>query len=175
MLSDFDLIRSPGKKWDTYLLQLTTLFRLTEKFSYKRTFARALYDVDCILDKLANHAAIARLAIQVLAITNAEFRDLISQSVRTLQACLTTSIVIDVAASTVNVGAAFGVVRKFPFDVDVLVDEVSQDLTQIVVPYRDVLFLVLKASLRSTFLRTSLDSAPLFDWIMGGGERVELA
>jgi hypothetical protein len=62
--------------------------------------------------------------------------------------------------------------------VDVLVDETSQDISslgQIVVPYKDVLFLVLKASLRSTFLKTSMDSAPLFDWIMRAGETIELA
>jgi hypothetical protein len=178
ILADFDVIRSPGKKWESHFLHLTSLFRLTQTFSYKRTFARALYDVDCILHDLAKHAPIARLAVQVLAITNPEFRDLISQSVRTLRACLTTSLVVNISASAVYVSAAFGVVKQFPIDVDVLVDEASQDISslgQIVVPYKDVLFLVLKASLRSTFLKTSLDSAPLFDWIMRAGETIELA
>ena len=177
MLADFDELRSPGRTWDACLSHLNTLFRLTENYSYKRTFARALYDVDCILQELTNHAPFAQLVIQVLAVTNPEFRDLISQSIRTLEACLPTSIVVDAKASTVNVGAAFGLIRKFPVDVDVLVDDEPEDIAglgSIVIPYRDVLVLCLKASLRSTFLKTSLDSTPLFDWLMGGEEVLDV-
>jgi hypothetical protein len=37
------------------------------------------------------------------------------------------------------------------------------------IPYVDVLLMVLKACLRSTFLETSLDSTPLFDAVFKPG------
>jgi hypothetical protein len=130
-----------------------------------------------LLQDLTSHLPFAQLAIQVMFITSPEFRDLISQSIRNLQACLPTSVVVDAVASTVGIGAAFGVVRQFPVDVDALVSDEPQNIArlgQIVVPYRDVLVFCLKASLRSTFLKTSLNSAPLFGWLMGGEEVLEV-
>jgi hypothetical protein len=67
--------------------------------------------------------------------------------------------------STVNVNTSFGVVQKFPIDLESLVarpDEVDTTAKH-VLSYPMVILLMLKGCLRSAFLDTSLDSLPLFN------------
>jgi hypothetical protein len=63
--------------------------------------------------------------------------------------------------------ALFGVVQQFPFDMDSIIDEqlpLDQRL-EIEVPYNHLLLIVLKATVRSAVLMTSLDSFPLLEQV----------
>jgi hypothetical protein len=155
---------------------LATLFRMTERYAYSREFASTLYELDCCLSELIGPDTPTHLFVQVITTTSPEFRDIISQSLRDLEICLYSNIVFDWESKTLAVGTVLGVIKKFPVDVDVLVDNLgtSQTTGQVELSYDTVLFVMLKACLRSTFLKTSLDSAPLFKSFLGSQEDLEM-
>jgi hypothetical protein len=164
--------RMPRRQMDDdFLPTLKKLLLLTSNYSYTRLFASVLYDLDCALVTTVDREPDVYLFIQVLAMTSPEFRDLISQSLRDLEACLDSSLSFDAAPATISTYTIMGARKVFPMDSDVLVDDPRGFVRSgtIQVPYVDVLLLVLKACLRSTFLETSLDSTPLFDAVFKPG------
>jgi len=140
---------------------------MTSNYSYTRQFASVLYDLDRSLESTVSRNPDVHLFVQVLVITSPEFRDLISHSLRELAACLDmeSSVHFDAARATMCTWTIMGALKEFPIHLDILLDDPRgfprSGLTK--VSYVDVLFLVLKACLRSAFLETSLDSTPLFD------------
>ncbi|KAM0689341.1 hypothetical protein Q7P36_011418 [Cladosporium allicinum] len=156
---------------DSFLPNLKKLSRLMGRRSSSRMFASVLYDLDCALVTTVSSEPDIHFLVQVLAITSPEFRDLVNQSLRDLEACLDRSITFDAAHVEFYTTATMGALKVFPMDLDVLLDDPRafprSGTTQI--PYVDVLFLVLKACLRSAFLETSLDSKPLFDAVFKPG------
>jgi hypothetical protein len=164
--------RMPRRQMDDdFLPTLKKLLLLTSNYSYTRLFASVLYDLDCALVTTVDHEPDVYLFIQVLAMTSPEFRDLISQSLRDLEACLDSNLSFDAAPATISTYTIMGARKVFPLDLDVLLDDPRASIRSgtIQVPYVDVLLLVLKACLRSTFLETSLDSTPLFDAVFKPG------
>jgi hypothetical protein len=160
-----------GQMDDDLLPTMKKLLLMTSNYSYTRLFASVLYDLDCALVTTVDREPDVNLFIQVLAMTSPEFRDLISQSLRDLEACLDSSLSFDAAPATISTYTIMGARKVFPLDLDVLVDDPRGFVRSgtIQVPYVDVLLLVLKACLRSTFLETSLDSTPLFDAVFKPG------
>ena len=164
--------RMPRGQMDVnFLPTLKKLLLMTSNYSYTRLFASVLYDLDYTLVTTVDREPDIHLFIQVLAMTSAEFRDLISQSLRDLEACLDSNLSFDAAPATISTYTIMGARKVFPLDLDVLVDDPHAFIRSgtIQVPYVDVLLLVLKACLRSTFLETSLDSTPLFDAVFKPG------
>ena len=160
-----------GQVDDDFLPTLKKLLLMTSNYSYTRLFASVLYDLDYALVTTVEREPDVYLFIQVLAMTSPEFRDLISQSLRDLEACLDSSLSFDAAPATISTYTIMGARKVFPLDLDVLLDDPRafprSGATQI--PYVDVLLMVLKACLRSTFLETSLDSTLLFDAVFKPG------
>jgi hypothetical protein len=178
LIVHFDLIKPLIPHWeldDTILPNLVKLFRMTSDYSYSRNFASALYDLDNALIETVNRDPDVHLFVQVLTVTSPEFRSLISQSLRDPEACLPGKITFDAETATIAIGTVMGAVKRLPIDLDVLLDNpqrfVRSEVTEL--RYVEVLLLLLKACLRSTFLKTSLDSTPLFDDVLRSGDFFE--
>lgn len=174
LVRHFDKLKArmpQGQVDDDFLPTLKKLLLMTSNYSYARLFASVLYDLDYALVTTVEREPDVYLFTQVLAMTSPEFRYLISQSLRDLEACLDSSLSFDAAPATISTYTTMGARKVFPLDLDVLLDDPRafprSGTTQI--PYVDVLLMVLKACLRSTFLETSLDSTPLFDAVFKPG------
>lgn len=148
------------------------MLRCITPFKYTRTFAAILLRLDEALKEACTEDPMVQMVVQVITQTNAEFRDLTSQSVRNIKECLSLTVTLDMTSSTLNVVSAMGMVQKFPVDIDVLfTNPTAIDRSKdIVIPYKSVLLLVTKATLKSAYLETCLDSEPLFSCVMGMDE-----
>lgn len=153
---------------ETLSKQMMSMWRCTETFQYSRTFSHNLYALDQTLDTLTGGNELVRVAVQALVLTNTEFREIVGQSIRRIEECAGLIIKLDLVTSTINIPTVFGIVQKFPIEISVLLDEPLsvQGQGHFDIGYTELLMLVLKASLRSAFLETSLDSLPLFKKVM---------
>lgn len=144
--------------------------------TYRRVFAAAIYELDCKLDRLAEEPHDIRTLVQVAVVTSPEIRDIVSQSIRNLESCLPVKIVLDKSAATLNLVTVLGLTKRFPLEVDVLLEspQAFRKEQQAELPYIQFLLLVLKASLKSLFMRTSLDSGPLFAEVLRSDEVLEM-
>jgi hypothetical protein len=155
---------------------MSRLYKAIGKYSYTRNYASTVYELDRALQEHVKCSDWASLFVQVLALTSPEFRDLINQSLRNIKECMKAEITVDIAdvTASVNVPAAFGIIQRFPIDIDVLMEraDITSIVGQHVLSYPIILLLFLKAVLRSAFLRTSLDSMPLWDVVLSAEEVV---
>jgi hypothetical protein len=164
---NMDLFGLDDRYKDDFATSMRRLLHYIKGDKSKRTLASALYDVDTALEKLIAESDNISMILQILTITNAEFRENIGQSVRRFEECRRATITVDTAGSMVRMLAFFGVMQQFPFDMDSIVDEqlpLDQRL-EVEVPYSHLLLIVLKATVRSAVLMTSLDSFPLLEQV----------
>jgi hypothetical protein len=145
---------------------IETIYVRTDKMKRTRPYYEAIYDLDAALATRLHSDPRVNDAIGVLMLTNEEFRDLIAQSARHIEESINTSIVLDVANSTLNVPAVMGFVQRFPVELALLHPGLPTDDGPITITYCEVMFAALKACVRSTFLGTSLDSLPLFRTVL---------
>jgi hypothetical protein len=164
---NIDLFDVDDQNKDGFTTSMRRLLHYIKGDKSKRTLASALYDVDTALGKLIPESDTISMILQILTMTNAEFRDNVGQSVRRFEECRQATVTVDTAGSMVRMVALFGVVQQFPFDMDSVVDEqlpLDQRL-EVQVPYSHLLLIVLKATVRSAVLMTSLDSFPLLEQV----------
>jgi hypothetical protein len=164
---NIDLFDVDDQYKDDFATSMRRLLHYIKGDKSKRTLASALYDVDTVLGKLIPESDTISMILQILTIANAEFRENIGQSVRRFEECRRATITVDTASSMVRMVALFGVVQQFPFDMDSIVDEqlpLDQRLA-VEVSYSHLLLIVLKATVRSAVLMTSLDSFPLLEQV----------
>lgn len=156
---------------------MVALRQRLEQSEYTRALASAVYELDGVLADIIEVEETAALFVKVLAITNKELRDLMMQSLRHLLDCLNSTVTVDMAAATVKFATLFGVVQKFYIDFDAVVEKPANvdRSRQIDIPYVQVLLLVLRAALRSTFLKTSLSSEPLYVTILSMSDIIQKA
>lgn len=152
-------------------IAMQSMWACVSKSENNRVFCSTLYTLDQALSKVRKGDEVANLAIQALTLTNAEFRDLITQTLRRIDEGLHSSMSLDLKKSTIDIITVMGLVQHFAVDLDVLVSKPAKD-GQLVIPYTRVMLLVLQASLRSTVLETSMDSLPLFQQVLGLTETV---
>jgi hypothetical protein len=166
-IMNLDLFDVDDRYKDDFATSMRRLLHYIKGDKSKRTLASALYDVDTILGKLIPESDNISMILQILTLTNAESRENIGQSVRRFEECRRATITVDTVGSMVRMLAFFGVVQQFPFDMDSIVDEqlpLDQRL-EVEVPYSHLLLIVLKATVRSAVLMTSLDSFPLLEQV----------
>ena len=96
------------------------------------------------------------MVVGVLRMTNSEFRHLMSQSVRHMQDLVNQTIDFDLGAQSVNLRIVLGIVQQFPVDLTSLFRGYQPEQRVVAVSYTNLMMVVLKASLRSAFLKTSL-------------------
>ena len=156
---------------------LSLLLCLMEDKSYNRRVAISIYELDQLLITISKQDRQVRQFLQVVTITSPEIRDVVRQSVRNLTSCMDTTITFDAQTATVNVGTYLGLVKKFPVDIDVLVEGPStyNRSGKVEIPYAEVLLMVLDACVKSLFFATSVDSAPLCQEVMGSSEVLRVA
>lgn len=176
LIANFNILESHHAFPRGFKDLLSNLLNMISHKSYSRKFANALYVLDCALEGFTNQVTDGILPVQVVLVTSPEFRDLIRQSMDNLEACLPQVIVLDRKEATLDVISVLGTVKKFPLELDVLVDDPQayRNAGQVDLPYADVLLIVLKASLKSTFIRTSLESEPLFAEALGSKDEFEV-
>lgn len=145
--------------------------------SYGRRLSISLAELSDLLTGIFKQNEDIRRFLEVITIVSPEFRDLIRQSIRNIGSCINTSITFDAATATVNVGSCLGLIKKFPIDVDVLVEN-PQKLDrsgQVEVPYAEAVLIILGACVKSLFLKTSVDSAPLCQEVLWSAESSKVA
>lgn len=163
-----DRLHLPDGTRQELLKALTLLWRHTENFEYSRSFSLHIWALDKLLDDCINNDELVKTSVQIITLTSPEFRDIISQSVRMLDECINSKIHLNLDDATLNVPAVFGIVKKFPVDRGLLVESAGRALPPGVleIDYTVLILLALKATIRSSFLETSLDSTPLFEKVM---------
>ncbi|KAK5677115.1 hypothetical protein LTS10_010304 [Elasticomyces elasticus] len=97
---------------------MLAMWRHTRDFEYTRTFSIVICLLDQILELCTTASKQAQRAIQILAIINPEFRDIISSSAQRIAECIGSNTLIDYDAGTVNVPTFMGVLLKFPMHLD---------------------------------------------------------
>jgi hypothetical protein len=176
LLFDLELFGLEDSVQTALMERISRLYKAVGKYSYTRNYASTVYELDKALQENIKCLDWESLFVQVVALTSSEFRDLINQSLRNIKDCVKSQITIDVSdvTASVNVPAAFGMIQRFPIDTDVLMEraDIPSIVGQHVLSYPTVLLLFLKAVVRSTFLRTSLDSMPLWDVVLSAEEVV---
>jgi hypothetical protein len=150
----------------TLLTALEKMMTLTLRVEYSRAMSAAIFELDQALHNLAHPNPKVDIIIGVLMITNAEFRSMIAQSARHLDISINSGVDVDFGAGSLNIQAVFGIMQPFPFDLDVLFPNEIVEHNIVRVKYSAVILSALKASLRSAFLVTSMDSLPLFELVM---------
>lgn len=105
-------------------------------------------------------------AIGVLAITNEEFRDLINMSIRRIPQSINQTVRLNMNNPALIMRTVLGVQQRFPVDLSALFPNYTASQGAVEISFTDLILIVLKASLRSVFLKTSMDPLPLFDQVM---------
>ncbi|KAK5739645.1 hypothetical protein LTR17_005129 [Elasticomyces elasticus] len=128
------------------------MWKGTKDFEYTREFSAEINLPDKCLAGCITASIQVQRAIQILAIINPEFRDIICSSAQRIADCIHSNTLIDYVAGTVNVRTFMGIMQKFPMHLVQLADEPPRAglPSNVTVTYPDTLLLVLKASVRGT-------------------------
>lgn len=140
-------------------------FRL-QRSEYTRYFATAIYELDEILERvLLPTDGKIKHGIGVLVLCHEEIRHLITLAVRRITHSLSGSVQIDLESPALVMTAVLGSEQRFPIDMQALFPEFRHEQQRLDVTFTTLLLVTLKACLRSSFLKTSLDSLPLMECI----------
>ncbi|KAJ9602905.1 hypothetical protein H2200_012685 [Cladophialophora chaetospira] len=132
-------------------------------FRSSRAYFRDLHEMDTILASLLATDERVNAAIGVVTLTNNEFRDIMSQTVRLIPESKDATIELTLGTpATLNVPTVMGAVQRFVVDLGALFPSTPVGAGTVSIKYAHVVFAVLKACLRSAMIETSLDSSPLF-------------
>lgn len=157
------------------LAALHQMYLRTLQYDKTRVMSRSIFNLDhALLTSLHDNLKV-NLAIGILVLTNPEFRSMITQSARHIEAAAQSSIALNLRESRIEVSSVFGIPQIFPIDFEVLCPgEVLPDEV-VAIPYVNLIMAALKATLRSTFLNTSVNSLPLFSKVMAADELIYFA
>ena len=167
----FDHLQIPPESKQSLQDAMKALLKHMQKFEYSRSFMTAIHETDEALRRVLPPNEKVVVGIGVLTFSNQEFRDLINLSVRRLPQSIQQSVQIDLTNPALVVKAVFGAEQRFPIDLAALFPEHSTSTATdtmsgpnaVGVSFTHLVLIVLKASLRSAFLKTSLNSLPLFE------------
>ena len=144
---------------------LSSLRRDLQKYRIQptRKYWKRLVALDTELESLGQRDGhkIVELMIGVLMITNEEFQTLLYQSLRHLQGAASSTITVNLAAGTIIVPSAFGVLQTFYIDLDKIDPGGARNSEAFTVTYTTVILAATKACLRSTMLRNCFDASTL--------------
>lgn len=157
------------------LAALQQMYLRTIRYDKTRLNSRSIFNLDSALQDSLHANPKVNLAVGVLVITNAEFRAMITQSARHIDAAARSSIDLNFSQSRIEVSSYFGIPQYFPIDFHVLCHGEVLPEQPIEIPFNVLLMAALKAILRSTFLNTSLNSLPLFKKVMAADELIYFA
>ena len=147
------------------LNNLSSLHRNLQKYRIQptRKYWKRLVALDTELESLGQRddRKIVELMIGVLMITNEEFQTLLYQSLRHLQGAASSTITVNLAAATITVPSAFGVLQTFHIDLDRIDPGGARNAEAFTVTYTAVILAATKACLRSTMLRDCFDASTL--------------
>ncbi|KAM0802739.1 hypothetical protein BDR22DRAFT_819417 [Usnea florida] len=135
----------------------------TYRIQPTRKYWKRLVALDTELESLGQRDGrkLVELMIGVLMITNEEFQTLLYQSLRHLQGAASSTVTVDLAAATITVPSAFGVVQTFRIDLDRIDHGGARNSEAFTVRYTTVILAATKACLRSTMLRDCFDASAL--------------
>ena len=169
-----DVFNLPEDKRGTLLAILQQIFSRVIKFDYNCAFSVTVCQLDkCLQDILPQDKMIIN-AVGVFTITNNEFRDLMSQLIRHIKIQLTRQWTLTWQHHQLILKVVLGVVQKSPVDGVYLFPNFMPEQRTIPISYTDLMMTVLKASLRSACLKTSLKSLSLFERVMDMDEILQI-
>lgn len=175
MISAFDQLKIPNEIKESLLGLLNDLLDRCLNFKPYRSYFRTVFALDTVLEALVDPRPRVTNSIGVLMITSAEFRDIVARLARMITEASDKSITFDMGpVGMLCIPSLLGVVQKFPVDIGALYPGQTIAVEAIQVSYSQMMFAALKACLRSVFLETCLDSAPLFEAFLGMGDEVQI-
>lgn len=162
----FDKLTIPEASRKSLLAAMEEMIRRTYKFQYSRAFMDSIYEIDIALQRVLLLDKKVINAVGVLAISNEEFRDLITMSIRRIPQSIDQTVQLDLHNPAIVIKAVLGAEQRFPVDLPELFPNFVASQRSIDISFTHLVLIVLKASVRSAFLKTSLDSSPLFERVM---------
>ena len=131
---------------------LSSLHRNLQKHRIQptRKYWKRLVALDAELESLGQRDGhrIVEFIIGVLMITNEEFQALLYQSLRHLQEAASSTITVNLAAATITIPSAFGVLQTFHIDLDRIDPGGMRNSDAFTVTYTVVILAAMKACLR---------------------------
>lgn len=152
---------------------LGTVHTRLEAGASARLFTAA-QDLDTILGELGSRGDQTYIGqiIGILAITNSEFRDLVYDSLRSLQETASSTISLDMPSATLKVPKAFGVMQHFYVDWQEMFPEEVRNHETLSVSYTQIVLATTQSLVKCEMLRCCPDSKPLIDTVMKLGDVV---
>lgn len=166
MINNFAVLRIPEASRKNLLAAMNEMFRLTHEFQYTRAFMDTIYELDTLLQHALPLDEKILDAIGVLTISSEEFRDLINMSIRRIPQSIDQTVQLDLDHPALIMRTVLGAEQRFPVDLSALCPNHVASQSALDISFSNLILIVLKASLRSAFLKTSLDSLPLFEQVM---------
>lgn len=122
-----------------------------------------LLALDKVLQSLQHDARDIQYTIEILTLTNEEFRTLVYQSARYLEVSSQTQTELDPRTGTLRVPSAFGVVQVFEIDVSIFEHIPGLALSQnpTTLAHSQILLGALRAYVRSRMLSLCIDAQPV--------------
>ena len=106
-------------------------------------------------------------------LTSAEFRSLITQGARHIAISANSDYdLVFQPAPSLAIPSVMGATQHFPLDLEYLFPKIDLNIPTRKVKYQEIMFVALKACLRSAVMETSLDSGHLFDAFVNMSETV---
>lgn len=169
IIRHFSDLRIPDASRSSLLTVMQEVYRRMYNYQYSRGFMDTIYEMDTALQ----HALLPLDekvidAIGVLTISNPEFRDLITLAIRRIPQSADQTVKLCLLDPAIVLKSVLGSEQRFPVDLLALFPNfvVTHGTIDIDISFTNLILMVLKASVRSAFLKTSLDSLPLFERVM---------
>lgn len=166
MLNNFDALKIPEASRTGLLAAMDEMFRLTHKFQYSRAFMDAIYELDMMLQHAIPLDENIVDAIGVLTISSEELRDLINMSIRRIPQSIDQTVQLGLNNPALIMRTVLGAEQRFPVDLQAFFPNYAASQSAVDISFTNLILVVLKASLRSAIVKTSLDSLPLFEQVM---------
>jgi hypothetical protein len=131
-----------------------------------RSALKLMYKLDQILEELGSgeQYRATDLIVGILMITNFEFQRLVYQSIRHLKEVTTSTIQLDMRATTLKVPSAFGVMQHFYMDMDQIAPGENRSHETLPVSHTVVVLAAMRSALRSMMLRSCVDADLFFGY-----------
>jgi hypothetical protein len=164
MAIDFEHLSVLADAEPNIVKEVDTFLEMCLNFKPDRAWFRTLYKLDMSIESLVMQDPSVNVAIGVVMLTSAEFRDIVARSARLIPESKDKTVMLDLGPTPgLKIPSIMGVVQRFPVDLGALFP--GDDLTpgEVEISFSHLLFAALKACLRSAFLETILDSTPVFE------------
>ncbi|KAH7471345.1 hypothetical protein FOMA001_g13595 [Fusarium oxysporum f. sp. matthiolae] len=162
----FDLLVLDENVRPSLLAAVNRMNLKLQRYEYTRDFMTTICELDEILEGIVPSDKRITNGVGVLILCHEEFRDLITLAVRRMAQSISRTVQIDLENPAIVIKAVLGAEQRFPIDMNILFPDFLPEQQSIEITFTTLITIALKASLRSSFLKTSLNSLPLLERVV---------